>query len=368
MMNGQDETMVGEKDKKWTALVLSDGKAGHETLSWGAASALERIVKLTTERLQLRLRFKGYGWLLRQALVHFGASWPPPRIWKLLHLCYEGLPTRLLHLPDVIISAGGDTAAANALLAEYWNVPNIYCSSLRGLPPHLFTCPITTEPAPAAPSVITVEFAPVPFDREALAAAGKKFAEQYGQAGCQNVVAVLIGGDGAGYTYHQEDYKRMTEGACELARRTESALLISTSRRTARSGEEAVRRCLHEQSGQTRIWHTVYFNENPEKCVAAYLDLADTVVVTEDSGSMITEAVLAGKPVFTVRPPHVKDQSRYVRFLAKLEQNQRIQRISIEELASENLGQASFNLVRHEPLDDLADELKQRLASKLGWT
>src|SRR6202008_277745 len=78
------------------------------------------------------------------------------------------------------------------------------------------------------------------------------------------------------------------------ARREGAGLLVTPSRRTGAEGE----RILRERLAGVPATIGDGSGENP---YFAFLALADAIVVTEDSVSMVTEAASTGKPVHVAR-------------------------------------------------------------------
>jgi len=58
---------------------------------------------------------------------------------------------------DLIVSTGGKTSFANAWLARWKNVPNIFVGSLRRLSPGHFSVVLTLEPTDNAPAHLVLE-------------------------------------------------------------------------------------------------------------------------------------------------------------------------------------------------------------------
>src|SRR5262249_51919797 len=85
----------------------------------------------------------------------------------------------------------------------------------------------------------------------------------------------------------------LADQLASLARRHGAGLLVTPSRRTGAAGERILRERLAEVPAY--IWDGS--GENP---YFAMLALADAVIVTEDSVSMVTEAASTGKPVHVV--------------------------------------------------------------------
>tara|TARA_Y100001968_G_scaffold248872_1_gene233470 strand:- start:1733 stop:2197 length:465 start_codon:yes stop_codon:yes gene_type:complete len=84
---------------------------------------------------------------------------------------------------------------------------------------------------------------------------------------------------------------RLSEGLKRLSAEQKAGLAITTSRRTGKEIEALLRKVLTGAS--TWIWNGE--GENP---YLGLLALADAIVVTADSVSMISEACSTGKPVY----------------------------------------------------------------------
>ena len=105
------------------------------------------------------------------------------------------------------------------------------------------------------------------------------------------LVAVLIGGSNRQYRMTRAVATALAEGLRGLARAHGAGLLVTPSRRTGNANESILRERL---SGLTAlIWDGT--GENP---YFGYLGLADYIVVTSDSVSMVSEACATGKPVY----------------------------------------------------------------------
>ena len=105
------------------------------------------------------------------------------------------------------------------------------------------------------------------------------------------LVAVLIGGGNAHYRMTPAVAGRLADDLVRLAVVHKAGLMVTPSRRTGRRNEELIRDKLARLPAE--IWDGS--GENP---YFAYLGLADAVVVTSDSVSMVSEACATGKPVY----------------------------------------------------------------------
>ena len=105
-------------------------------------------------------------------------------------------------------------------------------------------------------------------------------------------VTVLVGGSSGPYLFDAQAAARLGREASELARSLGGSVLVSTSARTKPAAVDALfaaidaPACLHRWSDADR--------QNP---YLAFLGLADRIVVTADSISMLAEASATGKPV-----------------------------------------------------------------------
>jgi hypothetical protein len=124
-----------------------------------------------------------------------------------------------------------------------------------------------------------------------LAAGARRFAGVFADLP-RPLVAVLIGGDNRVYRLAPERFAAFVEALAGLARRG-YGLAITPSRRTAPEAEAALRAGL--QDLPAFIWDGS--GDNP---YFGMLGLADAVIVTADSVSMVSEAAATGKPVHVV--------------------------------------------------------------------
>jgi uncharacterized protein len=106
-------------------------------------------------------------------------------------------------------------------------------------------------------------------------------------------IAVLIGGQNRVYRFDLDKLAAIADQIAALARRHGASLLVTPSRRTGKAGEALLR---ERFAGlPAAIWDGS--GDNP---YFAYLALADAILVTEDSVSMVTEAAATGKPVHVI--------------------------------------------------------------------
>jgi mitochondrial fission protein ELM1 len=110
------------------------------------------------------------------------------------------------------------------------------------------------------------------------------------------LIAVLLGGSNAVYDFTAEEGRRLGEGLATLAAESGAGLAITPSRRTGSAALNALKTALGDSP--TEIWDGV--GDNP---YFGYLGLADAIVATCDSVSMVSEACATGKPVHVFHMP-----------------------------------------------------------------
>lgn len=127
--------------------------------------------------------------------------------------------------------------------------------------------------------------------RERLDAEARAWAERLAHLP-RPYIAVLVGGSSGPYAFTRRTGERLAAAASALAARLGGSLLVTTSARTPEAAAEALAEgltCPHVLFRWQR--------DRPDNPYFAFLGLADEVIVTADSMSMIAEACATGKPV-----------------------------------------------------------------------
>jgi uncharacterized protein len=108
------------------------------------------------------------------------------------------------------------------------------------------------------------------------------------------LIGVVLGGSNASLRFTEACARDLVSKLEHLARDTGAGFVITPSRRTDESALTVIR---DFASRQHNIWMWDGQNDNP---YFGILGLSDALIVTEDSVSMVSEALVAGKPVATV--------------------------------------------------------------------
>lgn len=237
-------------------------------------------------------------------------------------------------------------------------VPNVYAGSLRRLSSQLFTVVLTLEPITDAAGNLVLDLPPSAIDFDDLQIQGERFLQQLGP-GEQRCWTLMIGGNGAGYQYHRQDWQTLVRMMNALARRYGIRWLLVSSRRTGKQAGKLLRHSLDSKLLAAQSWYDQGDEFRTEACLGA----AERIFVTEDSMTMLSEAIYSRRPVVSLRPQHAAPTDRYARVVKGFGDRGYLCRYALVELAlhPESLESKQCRILRTSPLNDLAEQLGKRL-------
>ncbi|MGH7053282.1 MAG: mitochondrial fission ELM1 family protein [Stellaceae bacterium] len=282
---------LGAPEVAPVAWVLHDGKAGIASQALGLAEATG--FPFVEKPLQIRLPWRSL----------------PLRLWPLPLLAAGGNAGLAPPWPDVIIACGRNAAmpalairraSAGRTVAAQIQDPGVGHDEFD-----LFVVP--AHDRLRGPRVMVTEGAVHRVTPARLAAAKRQFPAL--AALPRPILAVLIGGSNRAYRLSLKRLGGIADGIAQVLRTSGGSALVTPSRRTGAAGAALLRDRLAGLSAT--IWDGR--GDNP---YFAYLALADTVLVTADSVSMISEAAATGKPVHILDLPG--GNAKFVRFHASM--------------------------------------------------
>ena len=304
------------RDTRLNALVLSDGLPGHVNQSRGLVRWMGERFEVNATEVSIALRAKPVARWLAAAFANGDGG------LRAFRAFYRGeLPDAA---PDLIISAGGNTASANVLLARHWRCANVFLGSRRRVDARGFTAHMTLEPTGEANNIV-MNIAPSPLLPAGIAAAGQRFAAERDLSG-ETLWLMACGGNGAGIAYRAADWRRLGAWMNDIAARYRIRWLVSTSRRTGAAAEAALRDALAPAS----VAYAVWWHTRPERLLGAMMGAAERLFVTADSMAMICECIASGKAVTLVTGGRGQPNQRYRDALAKFERLGACQAASID--------------------------------------
>ncbi len=251
------------------ALILTDGKAGHENQS----KALARALGFEFDLVPVKFAFPGA---------------------KALSYLFDNLGIRSSSLfrlaepaekPAVVIGTGSGTFYAAKTLAKKLGVKCAVVLYPRGYSLKSFDCVLAPkfDNPPPAPNVVTIPANLVANDEEFYKKGEEEFLKRHTPSG-RGAVAVIIGGPNKCSTMTEEWMKGELDRIFAVSGDAEK--WVTTSRRTPPGVEKLV-------DGYPWDYRLIYSREkfNP---IPAFVKLASRLYVTAESTGMLSEACTCG--------------------------------------------------------------------------
>jgi mitochondrial fission protein ELM1 len=260
---------------------------------------------------------------------------------------------------DLVVSAGGETQMPNICVTRFLGVPNVFCGSLlRGLGPENFNLVISSYDRDAGSPRHMVVLKPSSIDPDTLGRPAT--VPRYGPGLHPRLAGLLIGGNAGPFRYRVSEWERLLDFAKQLSQAWGSRWLVSTSRRTPDHVADKVAGLAKDGSVVERFidYRTAGPGTLPE-----IFGKAEVIVCTEESSTMVSEAVSARLPVVGVAPQahrFTDEESAYRAFLIR---NNWCRVLPIAALTPESFAMALAEIepIKENPLDALAAKLKERL-------
>ena len=143
----------------------------------------------------------------------------------------------------------------------------------------------------------------------------------------KNKSLFLIGGNGSGYKYKNEDFFELCQQIKKYSIDSGKIPVIVTSRRTKKSHELLIKDYLKDYRDDKSVW----FHSGLGKInLSNVFKLVDEIFVTEDSTSMISESISSGLRVFTIAPKRVKKDKDHLKILYRYERMGFIKRLNFD--------------------------------------
>ena len=283
-------------------LILSDGIPGHVNQSRGVSSLLAESITIDESIIVLKPKI----YFLRSPIKLLARA-----LCKNLTNIKSRIIVNLFQSIDVsnielVIAAGGNTAAYSAALSFLNKIPNIQLGSPRGIHSNNFNAHLTIDRYFDTPNNIVVDITPNLYSPELCQKASN-------EAAFENSCLMLIGGKGIGYSYEESEWDKLIANIISFTK-IHSPITIVTSRRTDPKIEDLFRHYLNGFYTDRSIWfHHGGANVN----LAELFGNAAKIFVTEDSAMMISESISSGKKVTTLFPASVNTPDRYSQHIQK---------------------------------------------------
>jgi uncharacterized protein len=291
-------------------------------------------------------------WLRRR--INAKSFYPP----RMLRMAYR-IDAETLPKPDLVVSAGGETLMPNICVTRLFGVPNIFCGALlRGLGSENFSLVISSYDRDVTSPRHMVVLKPSSIDPDALHR--PTIVPRYGSANRPKLAGLLIGGNAGPFRYQPYEWEGLLDFAHDVSKAWGTRWLVSTSRRTPDRVADLLAELAKNDSVIARF---IDFRRAGPGTLPEIFGSADVIVCTEDSSTMISEAVSARLPVIGVAPTAHKftdEEQLYRDFLIG---HNWCRVLPIAELTPDAFAHALSEItpLEQNPLDALAAKLKQRL-------
>ena len=257
-----------------TCWALTEGFAGMENQCLGLADAIGipgEIKRVSRPRSPLR--------------------YLPPRFWpNPLETATEGT-VLAPPWPDVLISSGRGSVAA-ALAVRRRCTGRMFSIHIQSpyVDSHRFDLVIIPQhDGLRGDNVLVTTTAMHRVTKTVLHEAGRTFTDRLSHLP-RPLIAVLVGGSRRHLECSPEAMRRMANQLLRATRECGGSLAVTTSRRTGKQNEAILREGLNDIP-------LLFWDGKEENPYLGFLALADAIVVTNDSVSMVSEACATGKPV-----------------------------------------------------------------------
>ena len=333
------------------ALILSDGRPGHYHLAEGVVAAIGRLSDIAIEHRTINRR----RWVPGRALAALVSSGANPA--RILRLGY-GIVARDLPPSDLVISAGGDTLAANVAAARHLGARNIFCGTLRRIAPDNFDLIVTSYARFANVPRHIVALKPNGMDPDELGR--PDVVPRFGPDRVPSIVGLLIGGNSGLFHYDDAEWQTLLDFLQAMHDTHGTRWIVSTSRRTS----TALGNALDDLTNTSpAIREFIDFRTAGPGTLPHLFSNVEAVLCGDDSSTMISEAVCARLPVIGFSPHRHDFKPEEAEYRSYMDDSNWYRSIPLAELTPSRFLQGLSD-VRPMPdnhLDNLAAKVRERL-------
>lgn len=307
--------------------IVDEGSPGHFAQSSSVADALKaRIPGLDVRTVRGMRRLRGMSRGLARLIMGPRGARVPDRLRARIMAGTE-IPDGPSAGPDLILASGGSGVFCARCLANDRGVPLAFIGERKPYPPGWFHSVFTPSLVETAPCDVPIDLIPVPVTPAKVADAANSYARPDGP-----LCAMLIGGRSRSHRYTSEDWTILATAMNAFAEREGIRWLVTTSRRTGASTEATLKGAMDPAKVGDAIW----WSERPRKDLHAMLGASEIVFVTQDSMTMVTESVSAGRPTVVLSPQSTVSQTGNFLFdyMTRLEAASWIVRLPIRDFAA----------------------------------
>jgi len=323
--------------------VLKDNKAGHYNQSLAVSKAIQELYEdIQVDIYNIKV-YKLSKYLLRFMLNnHFGRKLLS-KSFSLKFVKFFYKIDKPLSEADIIVSSGKDTSMLNIWLKLVYEAKSIYIGHPKKLNYKLFDIVFTILDLGFENQIVLNVSPTLPYIGDI-----EKFCKEYNLDINDSYYTLLIGGDGSGYQYSEKEYDNLISF---VNSHQEKKWLVTTSRRTPLHIEKKMQKDM-------KCAMFVAYNQEPKKVVGAFLKLCDMAFVTQESASMLNEAISFQKPVISLYPKDKKEEDNYKAILNNLSKKEYIYMQDINELREFRVEDIKLKTLKQNSIDEMIEKLK----------
>ncbi|MCX5615687.1 mitochondrial fission ELM1 family protein [Bombella sp. TMW 2.2559] len=258
----------------------------------------------------------GFSWAFHPAVINREklVSRLPVRFWP--HSPGLFAPFSLSSATRLIISVGGKGAVAGAALGKRHGLPVVQIQHPRARLSSFALVVASQHDRLVGPNVLSVRTAMHDVTPARLDQAAGSWKERI-RAGADRVLGVLLGGSNGRYRLEEAEAVALSEELAGSMRLTGARCVLTPSRRTSHQALAVFRERL------VPLGAVVMEGDGEDNPYMGVLACSDVLAVTQDSVSMMSEAVATDRPVCILR---LKGRSsRLEQFVTILEKEGRVQ-------------------------------------------
>jgi len=259
---------------------------------------------------------------------------------------------------QLVISAGGNTLGANVAAARVLAADNIFIGSVRRFQPENFSIVVTSYERFSHLPRHLVSLKPCKLDPDAI---GRSKAPHTAPA----TAGLLLGGNTPRYKYTGDEWQRLVDMVDQVHERSGTRWLISNSRRTPDFASDLFAQKAADTDKQIEF---IDFRTAGPGTLGRIFETADIIACTEDSSTMISEAIAARIPVIGLTPEIHSFSPQEQEYRHYLQHNNWTKSLTIATLSPEVIEQTLAEIIpmKENHLDLLAERLAQRLPGLLS--
>jgi mitochondrial fission protein ELM1 len=291
--------------------IINEGSQGHLVQSRGLARELKK--RLPAEVHELTARLMPRSSFIRSVTKRILRRWSVAWLFKTTH-AVSGIP---LLPPDLIISSGPRSLTALQYFARAYDCPSVFVQATINVSRNAVSVIMRPDDGVRRDDTIFIPLLFNEITRSAIFEAKLEYLKSFAGDLDAGLRVMFIGASSAKIVFEDEDWDGLAGWINRSFEEDGMRWLVTTSYRTGGALEARLREAINPAA----LFDAVWYATGPRKVTKAFLGMADSVYVTMDSMTMISEAVSSGLPVRVIRPRKVaaggsNPDMRYVKALA----------------------------------------------------